>query len=107
MIGQTINAITGTVSLVMTMGGLERVVLKVQALGLVMTAVLCLALIPLWGGLGAALGAAIALIFWNVTLTFLLYRRLGIAAGFYTPSYLRRGNAPPNTAEFDDPEEMR
>jgi O-antigen/teichoic acid export membrane protein len=101
VIGQTVSAITGTVSLVMTMGGLERVVLKVQALGLIITGILCLVLIPVWGGLGAAIGSTAALIFWNITLAVQLYRRLGIASSFYTPSFFRQDNTPPNSTGFD------
>ena len=85
VIGQMVNAITGTVGLVMTMGGLEKVVLRTQIYGLTITAVLCLALIPIWGGIGAAVGSTIALIFWNIALTVQLYRRLGIASSFYSP----------------------
>jgi O-antigen/teichoic acid export membrane protein len=85
VIGQMVNAITGTVGVVMTMGGLEKVVLRTQIYGLTITAVLCLALIPIWGGIGAAVGSTIALIFWNIALTVKLYRRLGIASSFYSP----------------------
>jgi O-antigen/teichoic acid export membrane protein len=88
-IGQTINAITGTVGLVMTMGGLERVVLRIEIYGLIINAVLCLILIPIWGGIGAAIGATIALIFWNIALTVELFRRLGIASSFFS-SFLSR-----------------
>jgi len=107
VIGKTVHAITGTVSLVMIMGGLERAVLKVQGWGLIVTAVLCLALIPVWGALGAAVGSAIALIFWSIALTVQLYRRLGIASSFYTPSRFRQDNVPTKSAEFDNSEEIR
>ncbi len=107
-IGQTVHAISGTVSLVMTMGRLERTVLQVQSVGLCITAVLCLTLIPLWGAMGAAIGSTISLIFLNVTLVVLLYRRLGIASSLYNPSFFRQDAVPgSNSAEFDNSGEIR
>jgi O-antigen/teichoic acid export membrane protein len=105
VIGQTVNSITGTVGLTMNMGGLERVVLKAQAVGLAITAVLCLALIPLWGPLGAAVGAAMALIFWNIILAIQLHRRLGIASTFYAPGFFHRQKTSTPPAALDNPEE--
>jgi O-antigen/teichoic acid export membrane protein len=105
VIGQTVNSITGTVGLTMNMGGLERVVLKAQAVGLAITAVLCLLLIPIWGPLGAAVGAATALISWNIILAIQLYKRLGIASTFCAPGFFRRRKASANPASFDNPEE--
>jgi O-antigen/teichoic acid export membrane protein len=105
VIGQTINSITGTVGLVMNMGGLERVVLKAHAVGLATTAVLCLALIPIWGSLGAAIGSAMALILWNIILAVQLYRRLGISSAFYAPGFFRGRNTATNPATFDNPED--
>jgi O-antigen/teichoic acid export membrane protein len=107
VVGQTVNAITGTVALVMTMGGLERAVLKVQALALIITAVLCLVLIPVWGALGAAIGATLALVFWNITLAVQLHRRLGIASSFYASRLFRHNSVPPNPTEFGDSGEIR
>ena len=76
--GKTVDAITGNVGLVMTMGGLERVVARTRAIGLFLTAALCFALVPKFGALGSAIGCATALIAWNVILVVQLYRRLGI-----------------------------
>ena len=80
VVGQTVDAITGTVALVMTMGGMESVVVKTHAFGLLLTAALCAVLVPTWGALGAAIGFTAALIFWNVVLAVQLYRRLGIVS---------------------------
>lgn len=83
VLGQTVDAITGTVGLVMNMGGLERVVAKTYALGLLVTIVLCVALIPQWGAMGAAAGVTSALVLWNVVLVFQLYHRLGIVSTLF------------------------
>jgi O-antigen/teichoic acid export membrane protein len=80
VIGQTVDAISGTVGLILTMGGWERDVFKTHAVGLALAVLLCLGLIPYWGALGAAVGSSSALIFWNAALTVQLYRRLGIMA---------------------------
>jgi O-antigen/teichoic acid export membrane protein len=76
--GRTVDAITGNVGLVMTMGGMERVVAKTRAYGLALATILCFVLIPKWGAMGGAIGYATALIFYNLVLVLQLYRRLGI-----------------------------
>jgi O-antigen/teichoic acid export membrane protein len=86
--GRTVDAITGNVGLVMTMGGFERVVAKTRAVGLVLTAALCFALVPRCGALGSAIGCAAALVVWNVILVVQLYRRLGIVTFAFWPSRL-------------------
>jgi O-antigen/teichoic acid export membrane protein len=107
-IGQTVSAISGSVSLVMTMGSLERVVLKVHLASLCITAVLCLTLIPIWGAMGAAIGSAISIVFLNVTLVVMLYRRLGIASSLYNPGFFRQDAAPgSNSTDFDNSGEIR
>jgi O-antigen/teichoic acid export membrane protein len=107
VIGQTVNATTGTVGLVLTMGGLERMVLKIHTYGLAMTAVLCLALIPVWGSVGAAIGSTAALVFWNIALAVQLYRRLGIVSCFYIPGFFHRRGAPSDSAALDNQKEIR
>jgi O-antigen/teichoic acid export membrane protein len=86
--GKTYDAITGNVGLVMTMGGLERVVARTRAIGLALIAALCLALVPWCGALGSAIGCAAALIAWNSILVVQLYRRLGIVTLALWPSRL-------------------
>ena len=58
VIGQTVDAITGAVGLVMTMGGLERVVARTRVIGLAMTAALLFYLNSCLGraGCGGRLG---------------------------------------------------
>jgi O-antigen/teichoic acid export membrane protein len=92
VIGQTVNAITGTIGVVLTMSGLERLVLKFHSYGLALTAAFCAALIPVWGPVGAAAGSAAANIFWNIALAVQLYRRLGISSCFCAPGFFRRGD---------------
>ncbi len=89
--GKTFDAITGNVGLVMTMGGLERVVARTRAMGLFLTTALCFALVPKFGAMGSAIGCAAALIAWNSILVFQLYRRLGIVTIAWWPSRLLRG----------------
>jgi O-antigen/teichoic acid export membrane protein len=78
LVGQAVDAVTGNVSLVMNMAGMERVVARVHAAGFILTTGICLLLIPRWGAMGAAIGATSALVFSNVFLAVYLYRRLGI-----------------------------
>jgi O-antigen/teichoic acid export membrane protein len=78
LLGQAVDAITGNVSLVMNMAGMERVVTRIHAAGFILTTGICLLLIPRWGAMGAAIGSTSALIFSNVFLAAYLHRRLGI-----------------------------
>ena len=89
--GKTFDAITGNVGLVMTMGGFERVVARTRAIGLILTAAICLLLVPRCGALGSAIGCATALIAWNSILVIQLYRRLGIVTMALWPNRLLRG----------------
>jgi O-antigen/teichoic acid export membrane protein len=79
----------------MTMGGLERVVARTRAIGLILTAILIFAFVPKYGALGAAIGYAAALIVWNTILVIQLYRRMGIVTvigfeGRNLPLHLRK-----------------
>ncbi|MGB2605119.1 MAG: lipopolysaccharide biosynthesis protein, partial [Candidatus Sulfotelmatobacter sp.] len=57
--GQLVNCAVGPVGYLLLMSGNQRRLIRVQAVMAVLMIVLCIKLVPLWGGLGAAMAAAI------------------------------------------------
>ncbi len=76
--GQLINAATGSVGLLLIMTGYERDAALCVGISAAVNIILNLILIPRWGLEGAAAATATAVILWNILLTVLVYRRLGI-----------------------------
>jgi O-antigen/teichoic acid export membrane protein len=76
--GQLVNAAAGSVGFLLNMTGHERD----TAVGLTVAAfsnvALNLALIPLFGMIGAAIATAMTLVIWNLILWYAVWRRLGI-----------------------------
>lgn len=66
VIGQLVNALTGSCGVVLAMSGHQRILLQGAAMALFINAILCLLLIPSWGTIGAAVAASVGLIVWNV-----------------------------------------
>jgi O-antigen/teichoic acid export membrane protein len=58
--GQLVNCAVGSVGYLLLMSGNQRRLIRVQAVMAVVTVLLCLKLVPLWGALGAAVAAAIS-----------------------------------------------
>jgi O-antigen/teichoic acid export membrane protein len=76
--GYIVNTMTGPVQLALTMSGHERDSLKGVASALICNFVLTASLTPFIGHLGGAIAGAAGQMVWNVTLSFLLWKRLGI-----------------------------
>jgi O-antigen/teichoic acid export membrane protein len=76
--GHLINVFVGSVGLLLIMSGYEMDTLRTQGAALLVTVVACIALIPAFGAIGAALGTTIGLVTWNVLLAIQVKRRLGI-----------------------------
>lgn len=76
--GQLINAATGSVGLLLIMTGYERDAALCVGISAVVNIILNLILIPRWGLEGAAAATATTIIFWNILLAVLVYKRLGI-----------------------------
>jgi O-antigen/teichoic acid export membrane protein len=79
-IGQLANAATGSVAVLLNMTGFERDTAKGFSVSALLNIALNLALIPLFGMMGAALASAISTTLWNGVLVWLVYRRLGIVS---------------------------
>ena len=77
-IGQLMNAGLGSVVQIMNMTGNEIYVATVMGGAAVLSIVLNAVLIPTWGLEGAALATAGSIAAWNVTLSALIYHKIGI-----------------------------
>jgi O-antigen/teichoic acid export membrane protein len=77
-VGQLTNVAMGSAYYMLLMMGLEVDTAKGMAAGAIANIVLNAALIPRWGLDGAALASATSMILWNVWLSVLAYKRLGV-----------------------------
>ncbi|KTG16290.1 MULTISPECIES: flippase [unclassified Guyparkeria] len=76
--GQLVNALVGSVAVLLNMTGHERDVTRGVALGAILNVVLNLALIPSFGMVGAAIASTSSLVVWNLILWRVVHRRLGL-----------------------------
>ncbi len=76
--GQLFNALCGSVSYILIVTGHETDVRNFTIVSVIVQVVACILLIPMLGLLGAAIGAAAAVIVSNLLATVVVWRRLGI-----------------------------
>lgn len=92
-VAQLVNALSGSVGYLMTMTGHQRQAGWILAGGVVINAGLNWVLIPHFGIEGAAVGTAIAIVFWNLLLALMVWKCLRVntyAFLFQLPSLLER-----------------
>ena len=89
LVGALINAATGSVGFLMILTGHERAALKILVGTLAGTALLELFLIPPYGAVGAAIGAAIGIAGWNLAMLVYVRTKLRIDASFVGRSLAR------------------
>jgi O-antigen/teichoic acid export membrane protein len=77
-VAQLVNALCAFNGLVLIMSGQERVAMGTSVISLVLDAVLCAALVPVWGAEGAAVGVLVSVTVRNVANSVSTRRRLGI-----------------------------
>ncbi|MBM7333634.1 polysaccharide biosynthesis C-terminal domain-containing protein [Alloalcanivorax marinus] len=82
-VGQVVNVYCGSVGNLLSMSGHERDTLVGQSLSLIVSMLLCVILIPIFGAVGAATGVSIGLITWNILLMFSVSKRLGIKSSAF------------------------
>lgn len=87
--GQLVNVVIGPVATLLLMTGHERDVRNTILVATAINAGLTVALVPSLGGLGAAIGAAVSLAWWNLVLRRRVYAALGVRAGPLVLSRLR------------------
>jgi len=97
-IGLMARAAVGPVERLLNMLGQQKICASVYAAAFVANLILCLILVPRFGGAGAAISTSLALIFETVLLFWLTRRRLGfhvLAWGHKPQAGNRAGDAPP------------
>jgi O-antigen/teichoic acid export membrane protein len=78
-IGQFFNVVSGSVGILLMMSGHEREYRNAQIATAAVAVTINALLIPKYGAIGAAIGAASALVVQNVLFGHFVWRRLGIA----------------------------
>lgn len=76
--GQLFNVFCGSVGIILSMGGYEKSTLQGQFMGLISNILVCIVLIPAYGAVGAAIGVTTGLVVWNMTLTYLVVKKVNI-----------------------------
>lgn len=78
VVGQSINVFCGPVGNILAMGGFERQSLRVHVLALSVNILCCVLLIPKYGAVGAAFASSAGVVTWNIFLSFLSMRFVGV-----------------------------
>ncbi|MCZ4285706.1 oligosaccharide flippase family protein [Marinobacter salarius] len=89
IIGQFFNTATGSVGLLLIMGGKRLLVAKITATSAVLNIVLNLVLVPAFGGTGAAIATAISLIVLNMLFVFYVRKDFGVYPLSFNMSLLK------------------
>lgn len=76
--GQLVNVVTGAVAYLMMMTGYEKELRNIVLFSGLLSIVLALILVPIFGVLGAAVSTALTISFQNIATAYLVYKRLGI-----------------------------
>lgn len=82
LIGQIVNAMSGSVGFILQMTGKEKVYQNILLLALVFNIVLNIVLIPIYGIKGAAIASAFSLLFWNLSSVFYIYKKYNVLTFF-------------------------
>jgi O-antigen/teichoic acid export membrane protein len=76
--GQLINVVTGSVNFLLMMSGNEKTMRNIIIASAILQLVLVFTLVPLIGGVGAAIASATAVAAKNLVTVYAVYRKLGI-----------------------------
>ncbi len=82
LIGQIVNAMSGSVGFILQMTGKETVYQNILLLALVINISLNIILIPKFGIEGAAIASAFSLLFWNLSSVLYIYKKYNVLTFF-------------------------
>jgi O-antigen/teichoic acid export membrane protein len=82
LIGQIVNAMSGSVGFILQMTGKEKVYQNILLLALVFNIALNIILIPKFGIEGAAIASAFSLLLWNLSSVFYIYKQYHVLTFF-------------------------
>ncbi|MFD0713726.1 oligosaccharide flippase family protein [Paenibacillus sp. GCM10027626] len=102
--GQVVNAYCGQNGMIATMTGYQNPLTKALVVSTLINIVMNVALIPLWGMIGAALATSAGLICWNVIMVIFVYRKMQIVTVAWLPASLWRKFEKKMTAEGEKDE---
>jgi O-antigen/teichoic acid export membrane protein len=91
-IGAIVNAVSGSVTYLLTMTGHHTICLKVFVMNAIAHIGIACVLIPAFGLNGAAIATALSVATWNIALAYFVRRRLGIWS-FAAPSFFERAGS--------------
>ena len=87
LIGQFINALSGSVGFILQMTGKQNTFKNIALISLLLNILLNIVLIPKYGLIGAATSSVICMILWNGLSIYKVYKFYGILS-IYRPKYL-------------------
>ena len=88
--GQFVNAVSGSTGIFMNMTGRQAAFRNIMTASAVLNVLLCLALVPRFGTLGAACSGALCLVTWNLVTLYYIKSRHGIGIGYFPGKSLMR-----------------
>lgn len=88
VIGQFINAISGSVGYILQMTGKQKYFQKIILFSTLINLILNFILIPVYGIIGAAIASMISIAIWNIISIYKIYKSYGILTVFI-PQYIR------------------
>jgi len=83
-IGQLVNSMSGSVGVIMQMTGHQKAYQNIVFVALIINLILNFTLIPIYGGLGAAIATVISISTWNIAGAIYIKLKLNIAS-YYNP----------------------
>ncbi|MFQ5550830.1 MAG: oligosaccharide flippase family protein [Gemmatimonadales bacterium] len=89
--GQLVNALTGSIGVVLSMTGHQRLLSALMVFPTIGNILLNLAFVRSYGMVGAAIASAVSLAIWNVSLVFLARKKTGVDPSFLSLALIRRG----------------
>jgi O-antigen/teichoic acid export membrane protein len=98
IVGQCVNAFSGTVGVLMTMTNLQREHARIVSVNAVIMLALGFVLIKIIGAEGAALATAMTMSLANIGMVIVVKRKLGIASYI---RIIRTEHLPPHNSDFD------
>jgi O-antigen/teichoic acid export membrane protein len=78
IVGQAVNSLAGSVAYLLIMTGHQNRAAAIMGAGVMVIVLLCFALVPALGALGAALATATGMLVWNGGMYVWARRRLGL-----------------------------
>ncbi len=80
IVGQLVNAFTGSVGFIMTMTGHQKQASRVLILSVVINVILNLVLIPTFGIEGAAIATSVSMSIWNIIMFIYVLKKIGFSS---------------------------